>query len=306
MTKFLKKILRVCLLLFRFTGRVLNRFYLNKGLLLASAVGYNALLSLIPLLTVCLSVLTRFVDSKDVLHVVENNLSFAFASQTGEITETLHSLIENNAISGVVGFSALLFFSTIAFRMLEDAMSVIFRHHGALKKRHFLTSFAIPFFFIVTFSIGLLSLTLFLTTWETLDVEQNTMSLTLDWIRSQALLVKSCAFVGQVLIFTLFYRILPQAHVRFKLALFGGVFAATLWSGTRAALVWYFTNVSMVNVLYGSLATIILILVSLEVAAIILLLGAQMIAELEISADAGLPWHQSPRTSRSGRYLFNS
>jgi len=39
--------------------------------------------------------------------------------------------------------------------------------------------------------------------------------------------------------------------------------------------------VSLVNVVYGSLATVVIVLLTLETAAIILLLGAQVIAELE-------------------------
>ena len=46
-------------------------------------------------------------------------------------------------------------------------------------------------------------------------------------------------------------------------------------------LVWYFTTLSFVSIIYGSLATIIIILLSFEFAAIILLLGAQVIAEYE-------------------------
>jgi uncharacterized BrkB/YihY/UPF0761 family membrane protein len=50
----------------------------------------------------------------------------------------------------------------------------------------------------------------------------------------------------------------------------------------------------MVNLLYGSLATVVVLLLFLEGAFIILLLGAQVIAELEASAAAGLPWHEQP------------
>jgi uncharacterized BrkB/YihY/UPF0761 family membrane protein len=44
-------------------------------------------------------------------------------------------------------------------------------------------------------------------------------------------------------------------------------------------LLWYFSTLSVVGVVYGSLATTIIGLLSLEVASIILLLGAQVIAE---------------------------
>ncbi len=49
----------------------------------------------------------------------------------------------------------------------------------------------------------------------------------------------------------------------------------------RRAIAWYFTTLSMVNVVYGSLASTVVVLLTLEVAALILLLGPQVIAELE-------------------------
>ena len=46
-------------------------------------------------------------------------------------------------------------------------------------------------------------------------------------------------------------------------------------------LVWYFSTLSKVNVVYGSLTTAIVVLFSLEIAATLLLFGAQVIAEYE-------------------------
>jgi membrane protein len=46
-------------------------------------------------------------------------------------------------------------------------------------------------------------------------------------------------------------------------------------------LVWYFTTLSQVSVVYGSLTTAIVVLLSLEIAATLLLLGAQVISEYE-------------------------
>ena len=46
-----------------------------------------------------------------------------------------------------------------------------------------------------------------------------------------------------------------------------------LWEATRHILLWYFSTLSVVGVVYGSLATTIIGLLSLEIASIILLLG---------------------------------
>jgi len=54
-----------------------------------------------------------------------------------------------------------------------------------------------------------------------------------------------------------------------------------LWEITRHVLVWYFGTLSQVGVVYGSLTTAVAVLLSLEIAATLLLLGAQIIAEYE-------------------------
>jgi uncharacterized BrkB/YihY/UPF0761 family membrane protein len=53
----------------------------------------------------------------------------------------------------------------------------------------------------------------------------------------------------------------------------------------------------MVNVIYGSMATIIIVLLTMEAIALILLLGAQVIADLQRSANAGIAWHEDPEPS---------
>jgi membrane protein len=63
-----------------------------------------------------------------------------------------------------------------------------------------------------------------------------------------------------------------------------------LWEIIRQAMAWYFGTLSQVSVVYGSLTTAIVVLLSMEVAATLLLLGAQVIAEyerIEIDASSG-------------------
>ena len=54
-----------------------------------------------------------------------------------------------------------------------------------------------------------------------------------------------------------------------------------LWELTRHILVWYYSTISQIQVVYGSLTTSIAVLLSVEIGAIVLLLGAQVIAEYE-------------------------
>ncbi len=84
-----------------------------------------------------------------------------------------------------------------------------------------------------------------------------------------------------MLLLTALYLIMPVGHIAIRHALVGGFVAALLWELTRHLLVWYFNTLSLVNIVYGSLATSVVVLLSFEAAAIILLFGAQVIAEFE-------------------------
>jgi uncharacterized BrkB/YihY/UPF0761 family membrane protein len=64
-------------------------------------------------------------------------------------------------------------------------------------------------------------------------------------------------------------------------------------------LVWYFTTLSKVNLVYGSMSTAIVVMFSLEIAASLLLFGAQVIAEYERVGQKGhgeepLPMRTAP------------
>ena len=74
---------------------------------------------------------------------------------------------------------------------------------------------------------------------------------------------------------------MPVGRLSFRRALIGGTAAALLWESTRDVLVWYFSTISQIQLVHGSLTTAIAVLLSVEVGAIALLFGAQVIAEYE-------------------------
>ena len=54
----------------------------------------------------------------------------------------------------------MIFFSSLAFTVLENAMSVIFLHRVVARKRRFIFSALIPYCYILSLGIGLLLVTL--------------------------------------------------------------------------------------------------------------------------------------------------
>lgn len=92
---------------------------------------------------------------------------------------------------------------------------------------------------------------------------------------------------GEIFLLTSVYMVMPVGRLSLRHALIGGVTAALLWELTRHALVWYFSTLLQVGLVYGSLTTAIVVLLSLEIAATLLLLGAQVISEYERIGTAG-------------------
>ena len=289
--------------LIRFGRRVVRNFFNNKGLLLAGAVGYNALLSMLPLGAVLLVVVSVFLDIELILTIIQAELEVVLPGQADALSDALETFVAERQFVGGIGFAILLFFSSIAFRMLEDAMGVIFRHHHVEKPRHPVISALIPFIYIGSMAVVLFFVTLLTAIlqsrpdrpWQLFGREFGIQDVT-GWG------FELLGFASLVVILSSFYRVMPVAKVRLKLALIGGTVAALLWEIVLRTVVWYFANLSLVNVIYGSLATVVVVLLCMEIAAVIILLGAQVIAELEKSAEAGLPWWEPPPARRESSF----
>jgi len=122
--------------------------------------------------------------------------------------------------------------------------------------------------------LAIFGLTLLIALFETLT----SIGIT-RWLPDGRLLTALIGFVGEVGLFTAIYFVLPRVKIVLNHAIVGGVVAAILWEIMRRLLVWYVVNLSSVNIIYGTFATVLVVVLSLEVAMIILLLGAQVIHE---------------------------
>jgi len=204
-------------------------------------------------------------------------------------------LLSNRSLIGGVGFLVLLFFSSIAFRMLEMAIANIFHVPDHVESRSFWVSALIPYIYMVVIGLGIVVLTTMTAIIESIS-DQNYIFLGYDLSLESlpGILLYVSGFVGMSALFTSIYKVLPVVNTNLKRAIIGGVSAAILWEIIRRILFWYFASISLVNIIYGSLATVIVVLLGLEIGAVILLLGAQLIAELEHSAEHGCPWYIDP------------
>lgn len=270
-----------------FLARVGRGFRDNQGLLLSGAVAYYTLLSIVPMSILSLVVLTHFIPEQQLIATLSRYLEMVIPGYATTLTEQTRDFLEQRRVIGIIGFVGMLFFSSLAFSTLQSAIAVIFSQRVRTRRRHYFIAAIIPYGYIAVMGLGIVLVSFIVGAIENLEGRELTLlgrNLTLGGATGAALYL--LGIVGEVLLLASFYLVLPLVRVRFSHALIGGMTAALLWEVTRRVLIWYYASISMVNVIYGSIAITVVSLLSIEVVTVILLLGAQVIAELEAGPGA--------------------
>jgi YihY family inner membrane protein len=271
----------------KFALQVLKAFRANQGLLLAGAVAYYTLLSMVPLMILMVIALSHVIEQAELLDTLRRALEYVAPGQGKAMVQGLAEILAHTDVIGWVLFVIMIFFSSLAFKVLENAISVIFLHRVAQRRRHILVSLLLPLGYIVFIGTALFFATLAFA--ELIAIgEERLVILGHSWSLGgfSRLLLYLAGVAGEILIISSVYYFMPVGRMPAAHALIGGVTAGVLWEIIRHGLALYFATISKVEVVYGPLTTAIVVLLSVEIAATLLLLGAQVIAEYE-SIEAG-------------------
>jgi membrane protein len=266
----------------RFALQCLKGFRANQGLLLAGAVAYYSLLSIVPLLMLVVVALSHVINPKELLDTIGHYLEWLVPGQSRAIVAEVAHFLDHRDLVGWFLVLTMLFFSSLAFTVLENAMCVIFIHRVAVRRRHYLTSAVLPYCYILCLGIGALVVTLVAGSLQVIGAESVRL-FGYEWSLHglSGALLYLLGLAGEVLLLSSIYMVMPVGRLSWQHALIGGVTATVLWEIARHVLVWYFSTLSQVNVVYGSMTTAIVVMFSLEIGATLLLFGAQVIAEYE-------------------------
>src|SRR5439155_16068936 len=193
-----------------FTLRVLRAFRANQGLLLAGAVAYYTLLSIVPLLILMVIALSQIIDQGELLGTLGRYLEWLIPGQSKAVIGELAGFLDHRGVIGWVLLVTMIFFSSLAFTVLENAMSVIFLHRVAIRRRHFLISAIIPYCYIVFLGVGLLLMTLVSGSLQAIGAESIDF-LGYRWpLRGvSGVLLYLFGVVGEILVLTSIYLVIP-------------------------------------------------------------------------------------------------
>ena len=254
----------------------------NQAFLMAGALAYNALLSIVPFFALMLLTLSFIMDEEGLLTTLTSTVEIAVPGQSEVIIAQIRGLLAGRDQLGWVAIAMLLFFSASAFLVLERALERIFQHRSRLVRRHFLVSAVIPYLYMLVIGAGLGILTIGISLITALEPHlPESIVVLLPHDGRPSLVAGIGLWLLEVILLSSIYWVIPAGRISATAALVGGAAAALLWEVVRRILAWYFASISIVNVVYGSLTAVIVALLLLEIGAVILLAGAQVIAEYE-------------------------
>jgi membrane protein len=224
-----------------FALAVIKQFRANQGVLLAGAVAYYTLLSLVPLLILLLMALSHIIPEDRLLLTLTEYLEFIVPGQSKAMVDEVQTFLAHKDAVGGFLLVTMLLFSALAFTILENAMSVIFYHRVKINRRHFLVSAVMPYLFILLLGVGLLIVTILAGMLQFIGTRSITI---LGQARSldqfAIFLLYLVGVTGEILLLSAIYFVLPVGRPSLRHALIGGVTATLLWEIT--ATFWFGTT----------------------------------------------------------------
>ena len=257
-------------------------FFRRHGLVYSAAVAYNILLSAIPVLFLVFAMTSLFIRTTDLPFAQLTNLlrnTFPYGAQV--LVPVLKGLFASRATFGVLGLVLLLFSSYSATDAVHTSLAVMLR-----KRRRKRFSRSLLFHVVLVLALTVLAFAAILVP----PVWKGFMVLTREMVGREFngafhLLLQTIAdsaLAGIVLLGgALSYRYLSPGKMPWRHAFGGSVVFLALLYAIKWGFTFYIKKFSRLNVIYGSLFTIICFIIVAYLFAAAYLLCASVIGALE-------------------------
>src|SRR5678816_716464 len=206
-----------------FTLRVLKAFQKNQGLLLSGALAYYILLFVFSLFTFLLLLLSHVVDEAALLATLRRYIGLVIPGDSAAVLEQVRNILEHREVASWVVLCAMLFFSSLAFSVLESALSIIFIHRVRHKPRPLIVSLILPYVYILLLGVGFLVMTAIASLLQSMSDDQLVL-LGRGWSldRLSVVLLYLIGVAGLILVLTSIYLVSRRedayAHAMLSLA----------------------------------------------------------------------------------------
>lgn len=251
----------------------------DKVSLLAASLAYYTLLSIFPLILGLLAVASVAFDDPAARQRLIRGIAAQFPGSEALVVTTVDDLVRGRGAAGVVATLGLIWSASGIFSALTAALDVIWkvpRSRGLIQSALLAIGlvFGVGLIFVVSLLLGT---ALSIATSLQVPVVGTSLS-------ELPLLLPLLSLVLPLLITFLvtasIYRYVPNRPLTWSISWPGAVLASVLFEAGKDVFVWYLSTFAHLNAVYGSIGTVIALLIWSYYAAIMLLLGAELNATL--------------------------
>ena len=270
------------------------RVYANIGdhriLALAAGMTYYSILAIFPALAALVAIYGIFTDAGSIAKHLDDVSGFvpggAIDVARKQLTRVSSKSDRALGLTFLLGLVISLWSANAAMKSLFDTLNIVY---GEREKRGFFRLNAISLSFTIAGIVFVLSA---LAAVVAVPVLLNYLHLS----NFSDLLIRivrwPAMFIALALAIACIYRFGPsRAAPRWHWISWGSSAAALLWLGASALFSWYAANFGTFNETYGSLGAVVGFMTWLWISAIVILLGAELNAEME---------HQTARDTTTG------
>lgn len=239
---------------------------------LAAAIGFWAFFSIFPLLIGIFSLAGYTLESAEVQARIGEVVSDLLPGSADLVRDNIKSVVKHRGAMGWIGIAGLLVTAGKGFGALTRAVNHAL---GVKRNPNFLLSKLRQFLMAVAVSM-LMILSMGATVAAEIFLDPAFLSrLGLPPFEVPRFEGWFLGFVMVLLVFALIYKMAPYVEVQWRQVVPGAILAAVLFELCKSGFVLYLGRIANFQAIYGSLSSIIVLLLWLYLSALILIIGAE-------------------------------
>ncbi|HUU52608.1 MAG TPA: YihY/virulence factor BrkB family protein [Candidatus Heimdallarchaeota archaeon] len=240
---------------------------------LSAAVAFYAFLSVFPFLIMLLYASSFFLKEAVTVEKIKIYFRLFPPSVIDTVIANLENILESGQILSLISFLFLIYFAFKVFRQLEQALNKIFSIDRKIESwKTMLKAFS---FFLLTALVLLVS---FFTGNAFLILATKVGKIPL--INSYVVILLGHVAV-ETFFFALSYKLISRRKLSFKSVMVGGFAATMLWEILKHIFGVYIVRIKLYSIIYGSIGSLILLILWLYYSILVYLIGAEIAMELE-------------------------
>jgi membrane protein len=258
--------------------------------LVAAGVAFYAFLALFPAIAAIVSIYGMVANPADIQQAVQGMRGMLPTEVVDIVSRQMSSIASASGaalgLSAIISLLLAIWSTTKGTKALMEALNIAYNER---EERGFVRLNAVALLLTLGAIVGLILAAVLVVAFPALVGAlglPDTLATVISWARWPVLAL--ALMVG----LALFYRYGPsRAAPRFRWVSWGAVAATVLWLIASGLFSFYVSNFGSYNETYGSIAAIVILLMWFYISAFVILLGAEMNAEME---------HQTERDTTTG------